>query len=230
VLASAQRVVLSLPTSDVVAQVIADCSAALRPGQIIIDTTTGQPQATARLGQQLAGRGVAYLDATIAGSSDEVRRGKAIVMAGGDRAAFAACADCFASFAAQSFHLGACGAGARTKLVVNLVLGLNRAVLAEGLALARRLQLDPATTLEVLKAGAAYSRAMDHKGEKMIHGDFAPQARLTQHLKDVRLILATGEEAGAKLPLGEVHRELLEQLEAAGLGEADNSAIIKAFE
>jgi 3-hydroxyisobutyrate dehydrogenase-like beta-hydroxyacid dehydrogenase len=71
---------------------------------------------------------------------------------------------------------------------------------------------------------------MDHKGEKMIRGDFATQARLSQHLKDVRLILAAGAAADARLPLSEIHRELLEALETAGLGSADNSAIIKAFE
>ena len=61
------------------------------------------------------------------------------------------------------------------KLVVNLVLGLNRAVLAEGLAFARRCGLDPEAVLEILQSGAAYSRVMDAKGRKMIDGDFAPR-------------------------------------------------------
>src|SRR5687768_14842321 len=52
--ASAGRVVLCLPTSDTVAQVVADCDSALRAGQIIIDTTTGEPSSTARLGEQLS--------------------------------------------------------------------------------------------------------------------------------------------------------------------------------
>jgi 3-hydroxyisobutyrate dehydrogenase-like beta-hydroxyacid dehydrogenase len=223
-------VLLSLPTTDVVEAVIAQVDAHLRPGLIIIDTTTGEPERTARLGERLARRGVHYLDATVSGSSAEARKGNVVVMAGGGRAAFDACEDIFRSFAKQWFHVGPCGSGARMKLVVNLVLGLNRAVLAEGLALAERAGLDPALALEILKAGAAYSRAMDHKGERMLRRDFTPQARLSQHLKDVRLILAMGEGAGAKLPLSALHKQLLEGLEAAGLGHADNSAIIKAFE
>jgi 3-hydroxyisobutyrate dehydrogenase-like beta-hydroxyacid dehydrogenase len=116
------------------------------------------------------------------------------------------------------------------KLVFNLVLGLNRAALAEGLAFANACGLDPAEALRVLRSGVAYSRVMETKGPKMVGHDFRPQARLSQHLKDVRLILAEARRAGAAVPLSELHRALLERLEAAGLGDADNAAIIRAFE
>jgi len=114
--------------------------------------------------------------------------------------------------------------------VVNLVLGLNRAVLAEGLAFAKKVGVSPASALEILKAGAAYSRVMDIKGQKMLKRDFKPQAKASQHLKDVRLILALGKKARAKLLLSKVHWQLLERLAAAGDGELDNSAVLKAFE
>ena len=55
------------------------------------------------------------------------------------------------------------------------------------------------------------------------------QARLSQHLKDVRLILAAAGRTGTDLPLSILHRELLERVEAAGGGELDNSAILRAF-
>src|SRR5262249_57435997 len=139
------------------------------------------------------------------------------------------CRDVFGCFARQVFHVGPCGSGARMKLVVNLVLGLNRAVLAEGLSFARAVGVEPRHALELLKAGTAYSRVMDTKGEKMLRRDFRPQAKLSQHLKDVRLILSLGKKAGAKLPLSMRHLKLLEQLKVAGCGEMDNSAIIKAF-
>jgi 3-hydroxyisobutyrate dehydrogenase-like beta-hydroxyacid dehydrogenase len=70
---------------------------------------------------------------------------------------------------------------------------------------------------------------MDVKGRKMIEGDFTPQARLSQHLKDVRLMLSNAEQAGLTLPFSATHRELLEQAEAAGFGELDNCAIIEAL-
>ena len=114
------------------------------------------------------------------------------------------------------------------KLVSNLVLGLNRAALAEGLVFAQVLGLEAEAALALIGT-MAYSRIMDTKGRKMIEGDFRVQARLSQHLKDIRLILDAAAAAGQALPLTEIHRQLLEVAEAAGFGEADNSAIIRAF-
>lgn len=228
--ADCERLVLCLPTTEAVECVVAEIGPALHPGLFMVDTTTGDPDRTAALGARLADRGVHYLDATVLGSSEQARAGDVIVMAGGDRTIFEACIDLFACFAREWFHVGPCGAGARMKLVVNLVLGLNRAVLAEGLAFARSCGVDVETALRVLQAGAAYSRVMDTKGRKMIERDFQPQARLAQHLKDVNLLLAQGKRVEANLPLSTLHGELLERVVAAGFGDVDNSAVITAFE
>jgi len=206
-----------------------DGSIDLPSGATVIDTTTGDPLRQANTGSLLAERGIAYLDATVGGSSRHVREGIAVVMAGGDAEAFDACRDLFASFSSQAIHVGECGSGSKMKLVVNLVLGLNRAALAEGLALARGFDLEPGLALQCLQAGPAWSRAMDDKGAKMIEGRFEPQARLSQHLKDVKLILEAGRESGVRLPLSRLHREVLEAVEAAGFGEDDNSAVIRAW-
>jgi 3-hydroxyisobutyrate dehydrogenase-like beta-hydroxyacid dehydrogenase len=221
--------VLSLPDSVVVSAVIDQIGPQWRGGMLVIDTTTGDPQSAESAGRQLAARSVQYLDATIAGSSAQVYEGRAIVMAGGDPGAYASAADAFAAFAEKSFHVGAWGSGSQMKLVVNLVLGLNRAVLAEGLTLAEALGLAPSRALEILRASPAYSSVMDIKGPKMLARDFAPQARLSQHLKDVRLMLEAAQRTGTKLPLSLLHRELLERAQSAGFGALDNSAIIEAF-
>lgn len=226
---SCRRIVLSLPTSDIVQRVIDDIADTLPSGSILLDTTTGEPDAMATLGASLRERGIRYLDATIAGSSAQVRQGDAIVMLGGDADAAAACADLLRTFARQTFHLGPCGSGARMKLVVNLVLGLNRAVLAEGLSFSQACGIDPKVALEVLQAGPAFSRVMETKGQKMLSGDFEPQARLRQHLKDVLLILAEAAKHGARTPLSELHHTLLESLDATGFGDEDNAAIVRAF-
>jgi 3-hydroxyisobutyrate dehydrogenase-like beta-hydroxyacid dehydrogenase len=148
-------------------------------------------------------------------------------MAGGDADVFDRCRELFAKFSREAIHVGPSGSGAKMKLVTNLVLGLNRAALAEGLALAWDLHLNPAETLNVLRRSMAYSRIMDTKGEKMITQDFTPQAKLSQHLKDVRLMLSA---SSIPLPLTETHRQLLEKAEALGFGDADNSALIKAYQ
>jgi 3-hydroxyisobutyrate dehydrogenase-like beta-hydroxyacid dehydrogenase len=221
---------VSLYTTDTVEEMLERLSDGLRPGQILIDTTTGEPEQTARLGARLAAQGVQYLDAPLSGSSEQTRRGEATAIIGGPREALDACQDLFQCCAATTLYAGPWGSGAKMKLVSNLVLGLNRAALAEGLVFARSIGLETERALEVLMRTMSYSRIMDTKGRKMVEGDFSLQARLSQHLKDIRLILAAAAEAGQPLPLSETHRQLLEAAEAAGFGEADNSAIVRAFD
>ncbi len=151
-------------------------------------------------------------------------------MVGGSAEGFRLARPLLESFAKKIFHVGPCGSGSRMKLVVNLAIGLNRAVLAEALSFARKQNLDAGQVLETLKAGPSYSAAMDVKGEKMLRQQFEPQARLSQHLKDVRLILAQGRKVGARVPLSELHRKLLERAEELGYGPSDNSAVIKAYD
>jgi 3-hydroxyisobutyrate dehydrogenase-like beta-hydroxyacid dehydrogenase len=103
-------------------------------------------------------------------------------------------------------------------------------VLAEGLVLGRKAGVDLSVLLDVLKEGSAYSRVMDVKGDKMIHGDFTPQARLAQHLKDVDLILDLGARTETPLPLSTLHAQLLRSGVASGFGEEDNSAILKVLQ
>ena len=227
---NAGSIVLCLPNSDVVEQVLSSLEPSLAAGSIILDTTTGDPEQVASFGPRLAARGVEYVDATVGGSSEQARQGEAIAMVGGPRESFERAKPLLETFARETFHLGDWGAGSRMKLVLNLVLGLNRAVLAEALVFAKRQGLDPQTALATLKAGPSYSTVMDVKGAKMLAEDFEPVARLSQHLKDVRLILAAGSRSGAKLPLSALHEELLERAERLGFGAADNCAVIKAFE
>ena len=223
------RLVLSLPDSQVVREVIDRITGSLAADSIVLDTTTGAPDAAESLGTELAQRQIAYLDATVAGSSEQARAGEIVMMVGGEALPVERCQDLFSALARKTFHVGPAGSGARMKLVVNLVLGLNRAVLAEGLSLARACGMDPAMALEVLRSGAAYSAAMDSKGPKMVRGEFTPQARLAQHRKDVALISSLAETNKLALPLSRVHAELLDRAMELGFGELDNSAVIKAF-
>jgi len=224
------RLILSLPTSAVAGAVLEEIKPRLAPGTVVVDTTTGAPEDAAAFAKSLCALGVEYLDATVGGSSRQVRTREAIFICGGTETAFARCRDLFEHCCREAYHVGPAGAGARMKLVVNLVLGLNRAVLAEGLEFARSSGIDPYLALDILKASPAYSCAMDTKGLRMLNGEFEPEARLSQHLKDVRLILAEGQRLAARLPLSTVHRGLLEEVEAAGFGASDNCAVIKAFQ
>ena len=223
------RVILSLYSSDVVAEVIEQLKSGLRTSQVIIDTTTGEPDDCIAMGKRLAASGVQYLDAPISGSSEQTRRGEAMVMVGGDRATFDQVSDLWPLLGKTVYYTGESGSASRMKLVSNLVLGLNRVALAEGLAYARAIGVDAASALAVLRGSAAYSRVMDVKGDKMLTNDFSVQAKLSQHLKDVRIILNSAAEAGLELPMSQIHCELLERAESDGYGGLDNSSIIQVY-
>ena len=114
----------------------------------------------------------------MSGTSEQVRRGEGVALIGGDPGpggrgrGRARCA------VRGPFPIGRIGDGGRAKLAVNLILGLNRLALAEGLVFASRLGLDPAAFLDVARQSAAYSQVMDTKGPKMVRGDFTPEGRV----------------------------------------------------
>ncbi|WP_437221948.1 NAD(P)-dependent oxidoreductase [Planctomicrobium sp. SH661] len=220
------RVVISLYSSNVVHEVINGIEPTLRDGQCFVDTTTGVPEQSVMMERWLADRGVRYLDAPISGSSQQTRMGHATVIVGGERQAFEECADLWPVLGKRVFHVGSCGNAAKLKLVTNLVLGLNRAALAEGLVFADAIGVEPGIALEVLKNSAANSKVLEAKGRKMVEKDFSVQARLSQHLKDVNLMLDAAQDHHINLPMSRTHHRLLEAAVEAGLGELDNSAII----
>lgn len=224
-----KEVLLSLPTSQHVADLINSVEIPPANGCLLMDTTTGSPTEAEEMGKTLAETGVEYLDATILGSSNDLAIGQAILMAGGSDAGFSRAKPIIDLLVKKSFHVGRWGAGSKMKLVVNLVLGLNRAVLAEGLSFAERLGFEKQTALDILSSGVAYSRVMETKGPRMIAGEFTPQARLKQHHKDVRLILEQASAGGLQLPLSELHERLLSECIEAGWGDLDNSAIVKLW-
>jgi len=227
--ASESVILLCLPDSTTVAGVLSLITPSMSAGSLIIDTTTGNPGDSRRAARQLAEQGIEYIDATVAGSSVQVETGEGVFMVGGNRAAIDRCQHLLDALSPHSFLLGPSGAGATMKLIVNLALGLHRAVLAEALALAEKASVDPLLALEVLRNTPAYSAQMDSKGEKMIARDYHTQARLSQHLKDVELILQLGEKSHCPLPLSLQHQNLLQQAIDLGLAGQDNSAIIEVW-
>ena len=232
VAAEASRVILSLPDSDVVDQIVSGPGGLLAAGsglRLVLDTTTGEPERTEALAARCAARGVLFADAPISGSSEQIRRRQGVVLVGGERAAYDACLDLIRAVADRHYYLGGPGSGSRAKLASNLILGLNRLALAEGLVFAERLGLDLPAFLEMLKTTPAYSCAMDVKGEKMLRGDFAPQSKVAQHHKDLRIILECAAKASQELPLAALHKEILEQAMAAGEGDLDTSVVLQGL-
>jgi 3-hydroxyisobutyrate dehydrogenase-like beta-hydroxyacid dehydrogenase len=219
-------IVLAVFNTDQVEDVTERALLPAAAGKIVLCTSTCDPDRIAALGALIAGK-LRFLETPVSGTSEQVRDGDGVGLIGGDRDIAADAKPVLDVLFPKRFHIGKVGDGGRAKLAVNLILGLNRMALAEGLIFAERIGLDPAAFLKVARDSAAASQVMDTKGQKMVSGDFAPQGYVKQHLKDVHLMLEQAQRAGQKLPLLEIHADALEACMRHGEGDKDNSVIIE---
>ena len=196
------------------------------PPVTAVCVSTCDPDRIAALAARLPADRMRYVEAPVSGSSDQTARGEALGLIGGEESAIGAVRDVLDALCPRWRHLGAAGNGGRAKLAINLILGVNRAALAEGLVFAERMGLDPAAFLAVARDSAAYSQVMDIKGRKMVTGDFAPQGFVAQSLKDFSLMAEQARHAGQRLPLAETYTGLMQGCVAQGEGELDNAAVI----
>ena len=195
-------------------------------GKVVLVTSTCDPDRIAALGARVGDK-LRFLETPVSGTSEQVRQGDGVGLIGGEAKIAADAAPVLDALFAKSFHIGKVGDGGRAKLAVNLILGLNRLALAEGLVFAARLGLDPAAFLDVARRSAAASQVMDTKGPKMIGGDFAPEGRVRQTLKDTQLMLDQARKAGQQLPLLQIHADVLQACVRHGDSEQDNSIVIE---
>jgi 3-hydroxyisobutyrate dehydrogenase-like beta-hydroxyacid dehydrogenase len=219
-------IVLAVFSTDQVEDVVERALLPAAAGKIVICTSTCDPDRIAELGARIAGQ-LHFLEVPVSGTSEQVRQGDGVGLIGGDARAAENAAPVLDALFPRRFHIGTFGDGGRARLAINLILGLHRLALAEGLVFATRLGLDPAAFLKVARASAAESQVMGTKGPKMVGGDFKPEGRVRQSLKDVHLMLDQAKKAGQKLPLLEINAEVLQACVDHGEGDLDNSIVIE---
>ena len=223
-----KTIVLAVFNTDQVESVLeAADGAALSNEHRVICTSTCDPDRIQALAARVSLRGIQFLECPLSGNSDQIAKGNGVGLVGGERAVMDAAMPVLNALCKQSFYLGPAGSGGRAKLAVNLVGGLNRAVMAEGLAFAEAMGLELAPFLEVMKGSAVYSRAMDTRGMKMVNSDYTPHAWLTQSLKDFKLMHEVAARVGQELPLATQYVALVESCIAHGEGQLDNSVVMQ---
>ena len=199
----------------------------VRSDKTVLCASTCDPDHVAALAQRVASQGLHLLEIPISGTSEQVRKGEGVGLLGGDPERLQEVSEIVEAITPTHFHVGEVGNGGRAKLAINLILGLNRLALAEGLVFAERLGLDADSFLAVARKSASYSQVMDTKGAKMVRGEFTPEGRIRQTLKDVKLMLAQAGTRGQQLPLATLNEEILEACVRQGEGDDDNSAVIR---
>lgn len=197
---------------------------------LLISMSTCDPERMADLAQAAQAKGITLVEAPISGTSKALGAGDVLLLVAGDDAAVARLDPILDALARQYIHVGDIGNGNRAKLAINLVLGLHRAALAEGMVFAEALGLAPADFLAMAKASAAYSAVMDSKGQLLVDRDFAPQGRIVQSAKDFNLIRDSAHAKGQGLPFTETYLAMMADALAHDEGDLDNSAIVLPIE
>jgi 3-hydroxyisobutyrate dehydrogenase/2-hydroxy-3-oxopropionate reductase len=227
--AAADLVVVSLSDDEAVRAAYAGedgLVAGLRSGAVVAETSTVAPDTVRALAGPVRARGAALLDAPVSGSVPVVEKGELTFLVGGDAGAVALASPVFEALGKRVFHLGDVGAGAVMKLAVNSVVhGFNEA-LAEALVLAEKAGVDRSAAYEVFASSAVAAPYVLYKRAAFEHPESTPVAfRLELVAKDLALIEELARASGARMDQLAATRRMVDEAIAAGLGDADLSAV-----
>ena len=201
---------------------------AVKPGHTVFLCPTIAPDDVASFAARLAVRGIHTVDAPMSGGPVRARDGGMSLLLAAPAAVLQAQQALLSALSNQCLVISERpGDGARTKLVNNLLAGINLVGAAEALALAERLGLDAARTLDVIERSSGQSWIGSDRLRRALAGDYAPRAHVTLLEKDTGLAVAAARSVGFEGPLGERASRVFAQAHQAGMAELDDAAIFR---
>ncbi len=203
---------------------------AAAPGSLVIDMSTISPQITQQIAAALAAKGIHMLDAPISGGSEGAAKGTLSIMVGGAAAQVERALPVLQAMGQKITHVGGAGAGQMVKLVNQIVVVGNMLAVAEGLLFAQAGDLDLEKTIEAIAGGAAGSWMLSNRGTQAIVRDWRPGFTIDLQQKDLKLVLNAAAAMGVPLLSTSLIHNLYRTLQAHGLGDEGNHALVKALE
>lgn len=198
------------------------------PGMLLIEMSSSDPLGTRALGEALAGRGIAVVDAPVSGGVARARAATLAIMAGGAKEDIDRAEPLLSALGTSVFRCGALGAGHAMKALNNFVSAAGLVAAVEALAIGRRFGLDPDTMVDVLNASTGRNNATEHKlKQQVLSGAFAAGFAIGLMAKDVAAAAALAEGLGVEAPLARAMAERwAEAARILGPG-ADHTAIAR---
>lgn len=226
----ASRIVTMLPDSPDVERVLAGDAgvfSAIRPGTILIDTSSIAPAVARRLAAHASALGATMLDAPVSGGEIGAIDGSLSIMVGGDQDAFVTVKPILDVMGnpERVVRIGDSGAGQICKVCNQMVIGGTLAAVSEAVALARKTGVDAARVRDALLGGFAASRVLEVHGERILKGNYKPGFRARLYAKDLRIASQTVAEAESPAPVSAVVHQLVTALVAKGRGDDDYAAL-----
>lgn len=230
---AAEVVILMVPdTPDVEAALFGPRGVAegIGSGKLVIDMSSISPTATKAFAARIREKGAEYLDAPVSGGEVGAQQATLTIMVGGTQAAFDRAKPLFEAMGKNITLVGETGAGQTCKVANQIIVALTIEAVGEALVFASKAGADPAKVRQALMGGLATSRILELHGERMIKRTFNPGFRIALHQKDLNLALQSGKELGVALPNTAATQQLFSACVAAGAGQLDHSALVKALE
>ncbi|XP_070553163.1 uncharacterized protein [Ptychodera flava] len=201
----------------------------IRPGKGFISMSTVDAETSRDVAEAVTTRGGRYLEAPVLGSKKQAMDGTLMILSAGDKTLFEDCESCFSAMSKKYIYLGEVGTAIQMKLAINLLIGSVTASMAESMALAERAGLDCSVMLNILTTGLILDPLVKNKGRAMLADDHPLTACLKNMQKDMRLVLAMGDEYSQQLPVAAAVNEMYKKAKALGYGDQDMSTICKAY-
>ena len=199
-------------------------------GSIVVDMSSITPIVSREISEALAQKGIRMLDAPVSGGEPKAIDGSLSIMVGGAQADFDEVLPIFKAMGSSAVLTGGSGAGSVTKLANQIIVQLNIAAVSEALVMATKAGVDPELVYKAIRGGLAGSTVLDAKAPLMLDRKFDPGGRISTNLKDIANVLETSHEIGVPLPLTAVVMEILQALNADGMGNLDHGAIVRFYE
>ena len=199
-------------------------------GAVFVDMSTIGPGPAVAIGEALAAHGVGFVDAPVTGSAPKAADGTLTIMVGGADEHVEAAMPLLEAMGELIVRAGPSGQGQAVKVINQAVAAVNCATVAQALVVGRRTGVDLDALVQVMGAGSGGSKMLALKGRPMLEHDFDPLFKLAHMLKDVRLCLEAGAEAGVPFPAAAAAGELYTAAMARALGDRDFAAVLEAVE
>jgi 3-hydroxyisobutyrate dehydrogenase len=194
-------------------------------GKVFINCATISPKVHVEVEKAAKKVGAQSLEACMASSITQAREGTLYLMCGGEQKAFDRVKPLLEKLSASMRYIGPAGQAANVKALVNMVMNINTAALAEGLALGDALKLDLAMLREVFSQTGAASRVLQTDGEDMQNREHSCFFSAAHGAKDSGIALNLAREKGLNLPLAAATKRQYDRMVKEGLGELDKSGI-----
>ena len=199
-------------------------TANLRPGSFVIDMSSADPVGTRKLGEELAARHIALVDAPVSGGVVRAKDASLAIMIGGDAAAVAAVKPVLARMGGKLFEVGSRGCGHAMKALNNFLAGTSFAAASEAVRVGRQFGLDPAIMIDVINVSTGRSFASDVvMKQHVLSGTFATGFALGLLAKDVRIAADLANQVGADAPIGALVSDLIAAARDAIGSDVDHS-------